>query len=193
MTDSAILAIVAVVPTVTSVFGSAAVVLAQMFREGRQRRWDEQDRARLAQQLRDDTAALALKGAADAAQLAGRVRDDHVALTATIVAGQARAEENRQAVTAAIAENTALTQEASANAKEAYHEANSVNNKIAAVGLQRIEEDRRDRRATDPGAPVTVDVVNIPLAATGSGPKKVGSSRVDLQACKLEYSIVSPK
>ena len=25
------------------------------------------------------------------------------------------------------------------------------------------------------------------------GPKDVGSSRVDLQACKLEYSIVSPK
>ena len=30
-------------------------------------------------------------------------------------------------------------------------------------------------------------------AAAGGGPVEVGSSRVDLQACKLEYSIVSPK
>ena len=31
------------------------------------------------------------------------------------------------------------------------------------------------------------------LAAQKVGAVKVGSSRVDLQACKLEYSIVSPK
>ena len=29
--------------------------------------------------------------------------------------------------------------------------------------------------------------------AGGEEPEYVGSSRVDLQACKLEYSIVSPK
>ena len=31
------------------------------------------------------------------------------------------------------------------------------------------------------------------LYVVSSYPNKVGSSRVDLQACKLEYSIVSPK
>ena len=36
------------------------------------------------------------------------------------------------------------------------------------------------------------DVVLIPSSAHGTNPA-VGSSRVDLQACKLEYSIVSPK
>ena len=34
---------------------------------------------------------------------------------------------------------------------------------------------------------------NAPTVAEALQGKKVGSSRVDLQACKLEYSIVSPK
>ena len=32
-----------------------------------------------------------------------------------------------------------------------------------------------------------------PYDVVAGWPKSVGSSRVDLQACKLEYSIVSPK
>ena len=36
-------------------------------------------------------------------------------------------------------------------------------------------------------------LMRVPLFRTIYSPVKVGSSRVDLQACKLEYSIVSPK
>ena len=48
------------------------------------------------------------------------------------------------------------------------------------------------------GAPPEINSVIDPVRATSvplvlERMKKVGSSRVDLQACKLEYSIVSPK
>ena len=40
----------------------------------------------------------------------------------------------------------------------------------------------------------TLDQLNaLGLYGLAKGFKEVGSSRVDLQACKLEYSIVSPK
>ena len=39
----------------------------------------------------------------------------------------------------------------------------------------------------------TVQTAPPEIPPSGEGVEKVGSSRVDLQACKLEYSIVSPK
>ena len=36
-------------------------------------------------------------------------------------------------------------------------------------------------------------VLGLPYSPVRLAPEDVGSSRVDLQACKLEYSIVSPK
>ena len=49
----------------------------------------------------------------------------------------------------------------------------------------------REHALADSGA-VSSRFVSFALAV-GPPPKFVGSSRVDLQACKLEYSIVSPK
>ena len=41
---------------------------------------------------------------------------------------------------------------------------------------------------------IALTLLSAPLVlAKGSSESGVGSSRVDLQACKLEYSIVSPK
>ena len=47
---------------------------------------------------------------------------------------------------------------------------------------------------TDPtGSPATAFDFFVDGRSVGAASLDVGSSRVDLQACKLEYSIVSPK
>ena len=72
--------------------------------------------------------------------------------------------------------------------------------------IDRVQGDMDALKKENPSAPVAADLVTT--SASGLDPhispegalfqvpriaKAVGSSRVDLQACKLEYSIVSPK
>ena len=49
------------------------------------------------------------------------------------------------------------------------------------------------QRAARPGAQARCKFVVLGMGKLGGHELNVGSSRVDLQACKLEYSIVSPK
>ena len=51
---------------------------------------------------------------------------------------------------------------------------------------------RNEKAAEHLGAVAAEESLSIALCRADMT-KKVGSSRVDLQACKLEYSIVSPK
>ncbi len=66
----------------------------------------------------------------DRAELARQVISTSAALALTVT-------ETSRGLSAQIAENTIKTDEATVAAKEAYREANHVNNKIAALGLTR--------------------------------------------------------
>ena len=60
-----------------------------------------------------------------------------------------------------------------------------------------LADDVELAQAVEASAPVRDGIELVPVLgkdlANGMQPVIVGSSRVDLQACKLEYSIVSPK
>lgn len=135
--------------TVISVIGTGVgTLLAQIYREGRRHKWDEETRARIASEL-----AAKMHAEAEATRLASE--ESRAALARSVAESQARIAEvmeherrNRLAAAAGnaramvasleaiqgvkddIQANTALTLDAASKASAAYHEANSVNDKI---------------------------------------------------------------
>lgn len=119
------------------------VVIRDLFAQAnarRRRTYELEDRRFLAQSVASTARQVASAAAASAEAAAGQ-----------LAAHDERERADRTAIAAQLAENTVLTRGAAAAAKEAYREANSVNNKIAAIGLERnwIEAARHDGGAHD--------------------------------------------
>jgi len=102
---------------------------ARSSREERQRTWDVADRAQLAVKVKDSATALAAKVEQSAVGLAETVIKQHAELTDQVV-GQAHL------LATQIADNTDISTKAAEGADRAYHEANAVNAKIKALGLE---------------------------------------------------------
>jgi hypothetical protein len=109
--------------------GSALTIVAQLYRESRNRTWDAEDRDRR------EAAALkaAQKHAAEIADHLGQKVENTAALLATTVAEAAA----RTDIAAAARTNRVLTQiaENTELSVKAFTEANNVNEKIASIGL----------------------------------------------------------
>jgi hypothetical protein len=100
-------------------------IFAQLFREGRNRKWEKEDRDRTA-------AMLATKVVSTASDVAVKVEQ-----TAQAAATQT------QTLIDKVEENTALTKEAAAKADGAYNEANALNQKIAVLTKQFMDNGTR--------------------------------------------------
>ena len=117
MTDFQVTQLVIALGTLLTGFGAAAAIFVSLYREARNRKWEREDRERLAQELLNKTQA-----SADLVR-AELVQAQHATAQTTTKAVAA--------ITEQIQANTALTVEAKDAAREAYAEANSVNGKIA--------------------------------------------------------------
>ena len=189
----------AVTTMITVIATGVGTVSVQLFREARNHRWEEKARVDLAAKLSADSAALALKLAADQAALAlklstdqaehDRLRREREAETARQLATELQHHREIVAIETArlssqVVENTVLTKAGAAAAQRAYAEANSINTKIAALGLQHIElqskasgvvdelsgiatsANMRSRRATDQQG--IIDRIEANAAAIGA-------------------------
>ena len=114
--------------------------LWQAYRENRNHRWEREekaqekaDRAELARNLASDNAALATKVATEASRVAAHVVD-----SASRVANQVASENAKLAEK--IDDNTAIS-------TKAFYEANSVNLKIAALGIEnnKLQREHNER------------------------------------------------
>ncbi len=154
-------AIIGLVTLLTVIWNSRQ----QRLKEERLRKWEIDDRAVVAAKVADASNALAarvamtsdvlaIKVTQTAADLAQKVIDTSLSLAHTVTVTGELLQDKVRVLEAAIAENSKLTVEAKQAARDAFVEANHVNNKIAALGLANIAaaSDARPpgrRRSTD--------------------------------------------
>ncbi len=113
------------------------------FREGRTRRWQQQDAQEIAEKANSDAKILAEKVNSDAAALAAKQNADAIALASKLIHDAsdvaAKLHDNAEKLAAKVAENTTVSTDAAKGAKEAYSEANSTNRKIADLQTQLLK------------------------------------------------------
>lgn len=94
--------------------------LFQLYRENRQRKWDVEDRARIAAAVTNEAQSVARK----------------------VVDAATEAAAERHKLAAAVDENTAIS-------TKAFHEANTVNQKLEALGVEHNALQRREQKSTE--------------------------------------------
>jgi len=156
----------ALLTMVTVVLTGTGTVMVQLFRENRNHRWDQKERellaakllidnntvaAALAKKLAEDQAALALKLSQDQAALALKLSQDQAdhlrqrrdadraaaaQIQTELTSHRALAKEEANQLIVLVSENTVLTKAAIDAAHAAFLEANNINKKIAALGIE---------------------------------------------------------
>ena len=120
MTDFQVTQLVVALGTLLTGLAAAGAIFVALYRESRNRKWEKEDRERLAQDLVNKTQASA-----------DLVRSE-------LVQAQRIAVHNTDEITKQIGANTQLTAEAKDAANLAYKEANHVNLKIAELRLDLV-------------------------------------------------------
>ena len=109
---------------ITVVVSAVLTVLAQIYREGRQRRWDQEDRARIARDL------------------AAKVEDQRVILSENLAVDRRQRTDNHDRSMDAI-------RGAAAAGDAAFKEANHVNNKISDLNARLLAQQETEQKRQD--------------------------------------------